>query len=49
MTTAQALALSHLRQLDSTTPLDGLVTLLELIESFAVTHLQRAIEDSEAP
>jgi hypothetical protein len=47
MVTAQALALAHLRQLDHTTPLDGLVTLLNMIEGFAVTHLQRAIEESE--
>lgn len=46
LVSAQAIALSHVRQLDQETPLDGLVILLEQIEHFAVTHLQRAIEES---
>mgnify|MGYP003402705177 CR=1 FL=1 len=44
MVTAHAISLSHLRQLDTETPFDGLIIHLEAIESFAVVHLQRAIE-----
>ena len=47
LVTAQALALAHVRHLDRNTPLDGLVVLLELVEGFAVNHLERAIEESE--
>ena len=46
LVTAQAIGLSHLRQLDLETPYDGLVIPMEAIEGFAVNHLQRAIEDS---
>jgi hypothetical protein len=47
LVTAQAIGLSHLRQLDIETPYDGIIVPMEAIEHFAVNHLQRAIEESE--